>query len=550
MIAIHFDAYQLIVFAFFSLMRMFSAMLLSVLFAVIVGMAAARRKRVGRVLIAILDILQSVPILGFFPAAIFFFVLLYGNVWGVEMAAVFLIFTSMAWNMAFSVYESVTTIPDELLEVSEVFGLSPWRRFTTLYLPATVPRLVYNMLLSWAGGWYFLTAAEIIAFGAANYALPGLGRFIAQSASTYSWLDLGAGIVVLVAVILTIEYLLWHPLEVYSERFKYESTGSQIVRPVVGPMMIGHRIAHSRGFVRLRGRLLRRTAVLSAIISKSGRLLGSIVGRRLFHKKAFKRAVALIVTAVVLLILYDVSPDLLRGTRYLVEDTTKLMSSSDMMKEMYSLPVYLGYSVSRLAAAYVISVVWTIPVAYLIGRSERAMSVVLPFFEVVASIPGIAYFPLILVLLLDFSWGPNLASVVLVLTGMQWYLLFNVVAGMRSIPNELSEASNMFGLKGTRLWKVLILPVIAPTFVTGSITAWGGGWNALIVSEYIAFTDRTIRLPGLGGFLDAATFVYGNIALMLIGLFVMSAFIITLNSLVWHRLYSWVSGKYKMEIGT
>jgi len=543
------DAYQLLSYALFSLARMSIAMAISIVFALTVGMLAARRRRVGKVLLLILDILQSVPILGFFPAAIFFFVLLYGDVLGVEMAAVFLIFTGMAWNMAFSVYESMTTIPADLVEVGEVFGVSGWRRVTVLYLPAVAPKLVYNILMSWAGGWYFLTAAEIISFGASSYALPGLGRYIAQSASSYDWMGLSAGLGVLVGIILLMEYLLWHPLETYAERFKYETVGAQKAGRMTGPMIVGYRLTHSHVTKRLRVRLLRRTAILSDFLSSLSGWVGRLVTSAILRSPRLRKAIYLAALACFIVVLYDVMPDFIEGISYVMGDAAKLASSPSMTKELYELPLHVGASLSRLAVAYAISVAWTLPAAYLIGRSDRATSLVLPLFEVIASIPGISYFPLVLVLLLGFAWGPNVASIILVLTGMQWYLLFNLVGGMRTVPAELSEASNLFGVKGMRLWKVLILPALAPTFITGSITAWGGGWNALIVSEYIAFTDRTIRLPGLGGLLDAATFQYGNVALLLMALLTMSAVILCFNTLIWRRLYGITSERYRLEVG-
>lgn len=524
---------KLPLYGLYSFTRMLAAYLLSLVFSIVYGYLAATSRRAERFLVPVLDVLQSVPIIGFFPAAIYLFIRLTGGgELGIELASVFLIFTSQAWNMTFGVYEAILTIPTDAREALESFGASRWLTFKRLLLPACVPKLVYNTIMSWAGGWYFLMAAEIIAVGPVHYKLPGLGSLMYTAAEQgrigLMLLALGT----LVGIIVAMDLLLWRPLSVWAEIFRYEFTAAPPSRSQVLDWWRHSHVAHLvKTTFQTMGHIASRV-ILVAVQQLRLQHLGIVVARG-------KRPFGWMMTAGGIAV-----------TGYLTwraVDALIAAFSQPVPHDAVQIPLAILASLGRLTLAYLIALVWTVPLSIWIGENERVARVVTPIAEIGASIPATALFPLIVLFVIRVFGGMNAASVLLVLTGMQWYLLFNLIAGARAIPQELKEMARSFRLPRWRYWQRVVFPALLPSLLTGSITGWGGGWNALIVSEYFAYNQKIYHVLGIGALLDRATYELGNGALILLTLGAMVGIIVLLNRLVWRRLYQWAARRYRLD---
>lgn len=532
---IHSEITALPLYALYSFLRMLTAYAFSFLFALLYGFAAAKSKTNERIMLPILDILQSVPVLGFFPAAVFFFInLAHGHHIGIEMASVFLIFTSQAWNITFGVYEALTTIPHDLREAVEAFRLNPYTKFQRLLFPACVPKLVYNSILSWAGGWYFLIACEIIAVGPANFKLRGLGAFLMRVTESGNLSAAAAGLVVLITLIVLLDVFVWRPLTGWSDKFKYEFAASTVRTRQTFGLRFWRRV--------WRVRFLRRTvrAIVMGLDRFAERIIVFLWNR--LTTSAWQRAAKparWVGTAIL-------AGGVLWG---LVWATTALgaVFAAPVPSDAHLIPLAILASIGRLAVAYFISLAWTLPVAAAIGRSEKASDVLTPIFQIAASVPATALFPLIVFVLVRLTGGMNVAAIALILTGMQWYLLFNLIAGVRGIPGEIQEAARSMNLKGALYWRRILLPGVFPSLVTGSVTGWGGGWNALIVSEYVVYSGTTYTAFGIGAMLSQATYQSGRSALILLSLLSMVAVITLSNHFVWRRLYAVAASKYNFD---
>lgn len=520
------EAEYLFLYTLASLTRVVIALVISILIALLVGYLAAVNRRWGQVILPAADILQSVPVLGFFPAAVFFFIQLFGHsAIGVEIAAIFLIITSALWNMIFAVYESITTIPSDLRQASQQLGLQGYTQWSRLILPAVLQKLAYNCMISWANGWYFLIASEIIVIGPIRYRLPGLGSYLAQTMSTGDYRHAIYGLLVLAAVIVFFHLAVWGPLNDWTSRFTYE-TGEL------------KREGTARGRNRMRF-YMARSAVLRAIWRQAVRPLIAAMARLIqFILEGGRTRVGGVAGAVALFI--GVGATVWLAARGLEE----LRNPDPQISEI---PSALLFSFMRLLIAYAIALAWTLPLAVWIGRNERIARRVLPVIEVVAGIPATAFFPLIVLLILHSGGGMNIASVVLVATGMQWYLLFNLIAGVRAIPEDLIQISNSLGLKGVHRWTRLLLPAVYPSLVTGSLTAIGGGWNALVLSEYVVAEGRVYSVHGIGAFLDAATYESGNLQLIVASIGAMVLFILIVNRFVWQPAYQLAQRRFALN---
>lgn len=531
------EARKLPYFAFCSFSRMLAAYILSLAFALTYGYAAATRKWAEKVLLPALDILQSVPVLGFFPVAVGFFILLLrGERVGIELASVFLIFTSQAWNMAFGVYESIITIPKDILRATAAYGTRGWLKFKRLYFPASLPKLVYNSMMSWAGGWYFLMACEIIALGARRFTLPGLGSFLLDG-SDKGRIDLILlGLAVLILIIVALDALFWRPLTFWANKFTYQMAPAGQTTPqsvwlswIKDGLIL---LRFDRGWVAL---LMLVGIVNQPIKNLIGRVENSSVWSRI---KQVLRGVSLAILAA----------GALYGTYWATQGIVRLFSNP-IPPEAKAIPLSILASFLRLTMAYVLCLAWTVPTAILIGENERISKFLMPLIQVTASIPATALFPLIVVVVVHHLWGGmNLASILLILTGMQWYVLFNLIAGVRAIPADLKEAARSFGISRWSYLRRVILPGIFPSLITGSITGWGGGWNALIVSEYLRFQGKTRTAFGIGMLLNKATYETGNSLMILLCLVGMVAVIVPMNQLLWRKLYAKASIKYVIEL--
>ncbi len=532
---LHVSLRQLPYYALCSFSRMLAAYVLALIFSLVYGLLAARGRAWERVLLPAIDIAQSVPVIGFFPAAIYFFVALaHGNRFGVEMAAVFLIFTSQAWNMAIGVFESVRTLPNDSLEALEAFGATGWLRLKRLLLPACVPKLVYNSILSWVAGWYYLIACEIIAVGPAHYELPGLGSYLMKSADKGRTGELIAGLLTLLAIIILMDGIVWQPLSEWAEKFRYEfAATSEPMRPLgllaalgaVGPFVL---------------RMLR--LVLRPILQAVKRAAAALPRWPAARRPALRQAWRLVRIGLGAMAIFLVMAGLIKGSVALVRTLLEPWPAA-----VRQIPLATGASVLRLIAAYAISLGWTLPCAIAASESPRFARRLAPFAEIVGSMPATALFPLIVIFVIRVTGGMNLASILLILTGMQWYVLFNLLAGISQIPADLKEAVRSFGLSRFATWRKLTIPAILPSLITGSITAWGGGWNALILSEYFVYRGTTYKVFGLGAMLDDATYQSGNGLMILLTLLAMVLVVLLLNRLVWRRLYDVATDRYRID---
>lgn len=511
-------------YACYSLFRIFAAYILSLVFAVIYGYAAANQPRAERFLIALLDILQSIPVLSFLPGVMLGMIALSpSRQVGIEVGSIVLIFTGQVWNMAFSFYSSLKSIPRELCEVSLVFGYSRWQRFFQLELPYGVIGLLWNSMVSVAGGWFFLMACEMFVLGNRDFRLPGLGSYLQTAAGAGDIPAICWGVGAMISVIILIDQLIWRPLISWSEKFKFE----QVETLAQGSPRILKLIRRSR-LVSVLHRLLRRAAEWMSV-QTANKHQPSIRNAR--SKPAFSgRAIS---TLVVFIAAYP----LFRALLLLVG-----ISGTEWVETVGK----AGLTLMRVIAALVIGAAWTIPAGVAIGFNPRIARIAQPLAQIAASVPATALFPVVLLMLIQIGGGLGIASILLMLLGTQWYILFNVIAGALAIPTELKEVGSVFRFTRLQYWRVIILPAIFPYLVTGLVTASGGAWNASIVAEYFHLKGQTLTTTGLGAQISSATDA-GRFDLLLLSTIVMAVIVVSINRSVWRPLYRLAEKRYRLE---
>jgi NitT/TauT family transport system permease protein len=514
-----------------STLRMAVAYVISLLFSLVYARVAAGSRGAERIMLPLLDILQSIPILSFMPGVVLGLAALFpGRTLGLELAAIILIFSSQAWNLAFSFHQSLITIPRELSEAASVYRLGRWRRFTKLELPYGAIALIANSMMSWAGGWFFLMASEQFTLGDRNLRLPGLGSFLAAAADAGNGTALAVGLLMLITVIVLLDQLLWRPLVAWSDRFKFEQTGSDDApTSAVFEMLQGSTL-----ITWLRTRVIGRALmVVDHALSSPKRLQTSTSS----HREASRWVPTVLTVAAAAFLLGLVT--------WGAWSAAQVVAGLTWANWRYVLEC-AGATFLRTSVALVLAAAWTVPVGVAIGMNPRLARRLQPLVQIAASVPATAVFPVLLFALLALPGGLNMAAVALMLLGTQWYVLFNVIAGAMAIPSDLREAAVTYHVTGWRRWKTLILPAIFPYLVTGMITATGGAWNASIVSEYVTFAGRKVSTLGLGA-LIAQSADGGQFPLLLAGTLVMSAIVITGNRLVWRRLYALAESRFRLE---
>ncbi|MFJ8312754.1 MULTISPECIES: ABC transporter permease [unclassified Streptomyces] len=500
-----------------SLLRMFIALAASIVFTFVYALAAAKSRRLERILIPALDILQSVPVLGFLTVAVTGFIALFpGSMLGLECASIFAIFTSQAWNMTFGFYYSLTSLPRELDELSRSFRFSRWMRFWKVELPSGMISLVWNGMLSFGGGWFFLVASEAISVKNKDYALPGVGSYAGAAITDGNLGKVGWAILTMAVMVIGVNFFFWRPLTAWAEKFKNEqSEASEIQRSVVLDFL------RRSNWPQLLGKVFRPAG---RALSRAGRVFGTD-DRPLSVDPARKRTGDITFTAVagavILWGLYDLG-------RYLHDETGL---------GVFGEPLLLG--LATLARVLVLvaaaTVIW-VPIGVKIGFSPRLTRIAQPVVQVLASFPANFLFPLAVWFFLKTGLSINIGGILLMALGAQWYILFNTIAGAMSIPSDLREAMDDLGVRGWQRWKRLILPGIFPSYVTGGITASGGAWNASIVAEVVTFGGTTLTATGLGAYIAKAT-AAGDFPHLIAGVAVMSLYVVGLNRLLWRRLY-------------
>ena len=460
-----------------SLLRMFIAFGASILFTLVYGYVAAHNHTARKILIPLLDILQSVPVLGFLSITVTGFMALFpGSIMGLECASIFAIFTGQAWNMTFSFYQSLITIPRELREAATVYQLNWWQRFVKLEVPFSMIGLVWNGMMSFGGGWFFLAASEAITVLNNNFLLPGIGSYMAVAVQKGDVLAELWAIATMIFIVIMVDQLFWRPIVAWSQKFKFEQTDSSN-EPTSAVLDI---IRKSKALPWLSKKLSEPSAkLLNALFSTTSKLVEAGGQTALILKKAAGFIAAAASAAAVCYCLY-------RGFQ-----VVRTSVSVDMIIHV----AYLAFLTFIRVVAMVIfaTAVWT-PVGVAIGFSPRLSRIAQPLVQIGASFPANLLFPVVVVAFIHFHIDLNWGSVILIALGTQWYILFNVIAGASSVPSDLREAATVFRLGGWHLWKTLILPSIFPAWVTGALTAAGGAWIALVwVSDYLSELKKISR---------------------------------------------------------
>jgi NitT/TauT family transport system permease protein len=518
-------------YAFYSVVRMAIAYGMSLIFAISYGYIAAYNPRVEPWMVAVLDILQSIPVLSFLPPIVLAMVALVpGHQLGIEMAVIFLIFTGQVWNLAFSFYTSLKTIPREMLEASRVYRYSAWQRFWQLEIPYATIGLVWNSIVSVAGGWFALIFCETFTMGDRNFQLPGLGSYIQTATYNGDVRALLAGIVTVILIVVATDQLLWRPLIAWSDKFKFEQVES--ADRVTSPIL--ELLRRSRICQTLPGRIWDR--VEEPVYRRLAESKETHFVRPLDNPDSTKVSPALWALAIAgsLAVCWGVAQAVVMLRTITGADLRLLLEGA-------------AATFLRVNAALLLSAAWTIPVGVAIGLNPRLARIVQPIAQILASVPATAFFPVLLIGLIKIGAGLGVGSVALMLLGTQWYILFNVIAGAMSIPSDLREVASLFHFTRWQRWTKLILPGIFPYLITGMVTASGGAWNASVMAEYSHVKDRTLQTIGLGAQIDAAT-DSGRFAMLLLATIFISLMVVTMNRLVWRKLYRLAETRFKLEI--
>ena len=525
-------------YAFYSVVRIGLAYLLSLLFAVSYGYIAAYNERAEKVMIAVLDILQSIPVLSFLPPVMLAMIALFPTrQLGVEMGAIVLIFTGSVWNMAFSFYSSLKALPRELMEATDIYGFSRVQRLIQLELPYAAIGLIWNSIMSVAGAWFFLMACEMFHLGDRDFRLPGLGSYLQTAADQGNGAAIGWGLFTMVAIIIATDQLVWRPLIAWSDKFKFEQVESS--KRVSSPIL--HLLTHSGALVSLGRHTL--TPLTEGIYSR-------LASRRI------ARLQRLAVTS-------DDAEDFTLASRLRAYGLPLLLLAAASVAVAFAawqavillrpLPGHeylhiLGGAIVtflRVNLALVLASAWTIPAGVAIGSNPRLAKIAQPLAQIAASVPATALFPVLLLALVQFGGGMGIGSIALMLLGTQWYILFNVIAGAIAIPSDLKEVATLFHFSRIQRWKTVILPGIFPFLITGLVTASGGAWNASIIAEYFPIKGQILQTTGLGAIISEAT-SGGRFPVLLLATITMALMVVTTNRLVWRPLFRLAETRYKL----
>jgi len=523
-VEINLSLWSLPKYTFFSMMRGLAAYVLSLLFTLVYAFWAAKDSRAEKLLIPLLDILQSIPVLGFMPGLVLALVGLFpGSNLGLEMAAVIMIFTGQAWNMTFSLYHSLKSVPSDLQEAATVYGFSWWKRFKWVELPFGTTGLVWNSMMSMAGGWFFLMITEAFKLGDKDFRLPGLGSYMSVAVEKGNTFAMLAAVLAMVVMIIFLDQVLWRPIVVWAQRFRIEET-AQVDNPQSWILKVLRR-----------SRLIRWLEVRKARRSQKPRapriprpVLSPSIHRWSLQRWASNLALALLVVLAIAA----------------TTELAKLLMHVHFT-QWWILARAGGLTLSRVLVSTAIGTLWAVPAGLAIGLSPKLSKTLQPVVQVAASFPAPMLFPMVIALLAHIGVGLNYGCVVLMLLGTQWYILFNVIAGAMAIPGDLKEVATTFHLPRWQRMKVLYLPAIFPYLVTGWVTAAGGAWNASIVAEYYDMKGTTLSTFGLGSTVSAAAY-HKDLVMLAAGVLVMSCIVVLFNRMVWKPLYRLTETRYSL----
>jgi len=505
--------------------RMFAALFCSLAFTFTFATLAAKSRRAGLILIPVLDILQSVPILGFLSFTVVFFLNLFpGRVFGAELACIFAIFTSQAWNMAFSFYQSLTTLPNDLQEAARAFRLSPWQKFWRLDVPFAMPGLVWNTMLSMSGGWFFVVASEAITVGNTTFTLPGIGSYVAVALAQKNIFAIIYAIIAMLVVILLYDQLLFRPLVAWSGKFRFETTAATATPD---PWML---------------KLIRQTRLFQAIFDTIGGALGVVLRLRLSGNAVRQIDEGAKPSRLIDAIWFSIIAAL---AAYALWDIISFISSSLHWRDLGTALLMGVYTMIRVVVLMAVAALVWVPVGVWIGLRPAATRVAQPIAQFLAAFPANLLFPPVVIAIVYFHVSANIWLTPLMLIGTQWYILFNVIAGAAAFPGDMREAVANFRIRGLLRWRRVMIPGILPYFVTGAITASGGAWNASIVAEVASWGTTKLQAQGLGAYIAQATNA-GDTPRIVLGVAVMSAFVITFNRVLWRPLYAYSTRRTTM----
>ncbi|PWB82470.1 MAG: sulfonate ABC transporter permease [Methylocystaceae bacterium] len=522
------DYFELPYYGLRTTLRMFAAIGFSLIFTLLYATLAAKSRRAEMILVPLLDVLQSVPVLGFLSFTVTFFLGLFpGSTLGAEGAAIFAIFTSQAWNMAFSFYQSLRTVPRDLDEVAAGFGLTPWQKFWQLEAPFAMPGLIWNMMMSMSGGWFFVVASEAITVGDVNVRLPGVGSYLALAIESRRIDCVAAAVVTVALIILAYDQLLFRPIVAFADKFRVELSASQ---------------TETESWVRdlfVRTRWLRAAALWPARLLRNASLwkmaLPFSPPSGLSERREASIAFDVVWFAMIgAASLYSI---------YLVVDFVRTGVTLDEFRHVVLMTLITMARVVILIA--LATLVW-VPIGVWVGLRPRIAEKIQPLAQFLAAFPANVLFPVAVVGIVAYGLNPDIWLSLLIVFGTQWYIVFNVIAGASAFPNDLREVSDNFRIRGFTWWKNVILPGVFPYYVTGALTASGGSWNAAIVAEYVKWGDETIKAHGVGAYIAEAT-AQGDYPKIVLGVAVMSVFVILFNRLFWRQLFGFVERRLRLS---
>ncbi|MCU1778320.1 MULTISPECIES: ABC transporter permease [unclassified Pseudomonas] len=511
-------------------LRMLAAMVAALVFTLLYGTLAAKSRRAEKLLVPVLDILQSVPVLGYISFTVTFFLLLFpGRVLGAEFAAIFAIFTSQAWNMTFSFYQSLRMLPHDLVEVSTNLRLSGWQKFWKLDVPFAMPGLVWNMMMSMSGGWFFVVASEAITVGDKTITLPGVGSYLALAIAQKDLHAVGYVILAMIVVILMYDQFLFRPLVAWADKFRMETTASQGAAPQSWLLNLIQR-------TRVVQRILRP---ITRAISRIGNKRFSLAGSALKALPAETPKASKVIdwvwgTLIALLAAYA----LYHIVQYVGTEVTFAEVGHVFLLGLITLLRVTGLIL-------IASLIW-VPLGVMIGLRPRLAEKIQPLAQFLAAFPANLLFPVFVIVILHYKLNPDIWLSPLIVLGTQWYILFNVIAGASAFPNDFKEAAANFRIRGWLWWRKVMLPGIFPYYVTGAITASGGAWNASIVSEYVSWGQDNVVAHGLGAYI-AQTTAAGDFPKIALGVVVMSIFVVAFNRAVWRPMYALAENKLRLN---
>ena len=521
------DPRHLPAYALRTVMRMAVALVASLVFSIVYAAIAAKSKRAEKLLIPILDILQSVPILGFLSITVTGFIALFpGSLLGYECAAIFAIFTSQAWNMTFSLYQSFIAVPHDLREAARMYHLSPWNSFWQLEMPFALPQLVWNMMMSVSGGWFFVVASEAISVNGNNVLLPGIGSYISVAIDRRDLQAVGYAILAMLVLILIYDQLLFRPLLAWVQRFKVETiVGEEIEPPWFLKMLQRARIFHAFAWV---------LSLMALFSSRVAQRLPEIpnVARR---SRRFGRALDMIWAVI-----------LIGGSVAALIEIAHFVHAEVGWAEVGHVFVLGAITLVRVVVLIALAAAVWVPIGVWIGLRPGLAHRIQPVIQFLAAFPANLFFPIVVSLIVFYRLTPEVWLSPLMILGTQWYILFNVIAGTLALPNDYLLVAGNLGVRNWLWWRRLILPGIFPAFVTGAVTASGGSWNASIVSEIARWGDTTLRATGIGAYIATET-EKGDFPRIALGITVLCLYVLVFNRLVWRRLYQLAEERLRLD---